>query len=120
MRQPIGLARSQPPRILSPYHCLRLFKSLHAVTPVCYLNQSRVRMRRAAAAGVAAWGSMRSPLRVGFGSRTTLYRHLKRLAWSECAAHLRSASEAGFGGEPVSRARQDAAPPHPRGLRTWP
>ena len=120
MRQ-VGLAEIAAAAHLSPYHCLRVFKSLHGVTPVCYLNNRRVR---------AAERLLRSTdvsvdeiaLRVGFESRTSLFRHIKRLHGVAPSA-LRTcvdASEAGFGGEPVSRARQDTAPPHPRGLRTWP
>jgi len=118
----VGLAEIAAAAHLSPYHCLRVFKSLHGVTPVCYLNNRRVRaaerLLRSTDVGVDEIA-----LRVGFESRTSLFRHIKRLHGVAPSA-LRTTlnpSEPGFGGEPAGRARQDAAPPpHPSVLRTWP
>ena len=79
--------RSRPPRMLSPYHCLRLFKTLHGVTPVEYLNRQRVRLAerllRETRLGVDEVAA-----RVGYGCRATLYRQLRRLRGSsaECPA----------------------------------
>ena len=76
--QPIGLNEIAAAAILSPYHCLRLFKTLHAVTPVEYLNRQRVRMAerllRESRLGVDEIAA-----RVGYGCRATLYRQLRRL-----------------------------------------
>ena len=76
--QPIGLTEIAAAAILSPYHCLRLFKTLHAVTPVEYLNRQRVRMAerllRESRLGVDEIAA-----RVGYGCRATLYRQLRRL-----------------------------------------
>ena len=57
--QPIGLTEIAAAAILSPYHCLRLFKTLHGVTPVEYLNRQRVR-RAERLLRETALGSMRS------------------------------------------------------------
>ena len=76
--QPIGLTEIAAAALLSPYHCLRLFKTLHAVTPVEYLNRLRVRraerLLRESTLGVDAIAA-----RVGYGCRATLYRQLRRL-----------------------------------------
>ena len=76
--RPIGLAEIAAAAFLSPYHCLRLFKTLHAVTPVEYLNRQRVRMAerllRETRLGVDEVAA-----RVGYGCRVTLYRQLRRL-----------------------------------------
>ncbi len=76
--QPIGLAEIAAAAHLSAYHCLRIFKSVHGSTPVAYLNQRRVlaaeRLLRDTEVCVDEVAA-----RVGFESRTTLYRHLKRM-----------------------------------------
>jgi AraC-like DNA-binding protein len=76
--QPVGLTEIAAAAILSPYHCLRLFKTLHAVTPVEYLNRQRVRMAerllRESRLGVDEIAA-----RVGYGCRATLYRQIRRL-----------------------------------------
>ena len=74
----VGLTEIAAAAHLSPYHCLRVFKALHGVTPVCYLNNRRVR----AAERLLRDSGMTVDdiaLRVGFESRTTLFRHIKRL-----------------------------------------
>ena len=74
---PIGLTEIAAAAILSPYHCLRLFKTLHGMTPVEYLNRQRVqraeRLLRETRLGVDEVAA-----RVGYGCRTTLYRQLRR------------------------------------------
>lgn len=74
----VGLAEIAAAAHLSPYHCLRMFRALHGITPVCYLNNRRVRAARRLLQDtdvpvdeVAA--------RVGFESRTSLFRHVKRV-----------------------------------------
>jgi len=74
----VGLRDIAAAAHLSPYHCLRMFKALHGVTPVGYLNNRRVR---------AAERLLRltdTPIdevaaRVGFESRTSLFRHIRRV-----------------------------------------
>ncbi len=75
-RRPIGLAEIAAAAHLSPYHCLRLFRSVHACTPVAYLRQRRLRtaarLLRETAATVAEIAAG-----VGIESRTTLFRQLR-------------------------------------------
>jgi AraC family transcriptional regulator len=75
-RHAIGLAEIAAAAHLSPYHCLRLFSSVHGCTPVAYLRQRRLRaaerMLRDSAQGVAEIAA-----RVGIASRTTLFRQLR-------------------------------------------
>ncbi|MBV8782848.1 MAG: helix-turn-helix transcriptional regulator [Gammaproteobacteria bacterium] len=74
----IGLADIAGAAPLSPYHCLRLFKALHGITPATYLNNLRVRV----AERLLRSGSIsvdQAAARVGFESRTTLFRHMKRV-----------------------------------------
>jgi AraC family transcriptional regulator len=75
-RQPIGLAEIAAAAHLSPYHCLRLFRSAHGCTPVAYLRRRRLlaaerllRDRDVSVSEVAA--------RAGIESRTTLFRQLR-------------------------------------------
>ena len=62
---------------LSPFHCLRVFKSVLGITPITYLNQRRVqtaqRLLRVSKHSVAEVASL-----VGFQSRSTLFRWMKR------------------------------------------
>jgi AraC family transcriptional regulator len=74
---PICLQQIATASLLAPYHCLRIFKSVYGKTPIRYLNDRRVQAAvrilhdsKTAVDDVAAL--------VGFQSRTTLYRHLKR------------------------------------------
>ena len=75
-RHPIGLVEIAAAAHLSPYHCLRLFRSVHECTPVVYLRQQRLRaaarLLRESAAPVADIAA-----RVGIESRTTLFRQLR-------------------------------------------
>lgn len=74
----LGLAEIAAAAHLSPYHCLRVFKSLHGVTPVGYLNDRRVRaaqrLLRETEIPVEEVAAL-----VGFESRTSLFRHIKRV-----------------------------------------
>jgi AraC-like DNA-binding protein len=61
---------------LSPFHFLRLFKAVYRVTPSEYLN----RKRSAAALRLlqqSNWSMNMIAEHVGFGSRTSMYRHLR-------------------------------------------
>lgn len=89
----VGLTEIAAAAHLSPYHCLRVFKALHGVTPVCYLNNRRVR----AAERLLTNSDVRVDeiaARVGFESRTSLFRHMKRLRGLAPSA-LRTASAEG-------------------------
>jgi AraC-like DNA-binding protein len=75
-RDPIGLAEMAAAAHLSPYHFLRTFQAVHGVTPSAYLK----RKRAAAAARLvreSGWTMAEIAEHVGFGSRTTLFRHLR-------------------------------------------
>lgn len=61
---------------LSPFHFLRTFREVYGITPSTYLN----RKRTSAALRLiheSAWTLTQIAELVGFGSRTTLYRHLR-------------------------------------------
>jgi AraC family transcriptional regulator len=61
---------------LSPFHFLRVFKSVHRISPSDYINRKRamvaLRLLRE-----SNWTMSAVAEHVGFGSRTSLYRHLK-------------------------------------------
>jgi AraC family transcriptional regulator len=77
-RSQVSLAEMAAAAHLSPYHCLRAFKALHGNTPATYLNNRRLR---------AAERLLRNTdlpvgevaVRVGFESRITLFRQMKRV-----------------------------------------
>jgi AraC-like DNA-binding protein len=83
----IDLARIARAASLSPYHCLRLFKSVTGRTPTTYLNEKRIQVaqrllrdRKKSLEEVAA--------EVGFQTRTTLFRHMKS-ALGAAPSHFR-------------------------------
>jgi AraC-like DNA-binding protein len=61
---------------LSPFHFLRVFKSVHRISPSDYINRKRamvaLRLLRE-----STWTMSAVAEHVGFGSRTSLYRHLR-------------------------------------------
>jgi AraC-like DNA-binding protein len=72
----IGLAEIARAALLSPYYFLRTFKAVYGITPSTYLN----RKRTTAALRLLAhtnWTLTEVAEQVGFGSRTTLFRHLR-------------------------------------------
>jgi AraC family transcriptional regulator len=81
-QEPIGLAEIAAAAHLSPHHFLRAFKAAHGYTPSTYLNRKRTRVALRLMQS-SSWPLTRIAYHVGFGSRTTLYRHLK-------AAHERT------------------------------
>jgi AraC family transcriptional regulator len=64
--------------LLSPYHFLRVFKSVHGCTPATYLNRKRIevaaRLLRTSSIPVDDVATL-----VGFENRSTLFRQMKRL-----------------------------------------
>jgi transcriptional regulator GlxA family with amidase domain len=87
---PIGLAEIAAAAILSPYHCLRLFRTLHGVTPVEYLHRQRVRVAERLLQD-SRLGVDEVAAHVGYGCRATLYRQIRRLRGRTPAA-LRTAA----------------------------
>jgi AraC family transcriptional regulator len=75
-REPIGLRDIARAAHLSPFHFLRTFTAIHGITPSVYLG----RKRTAAALRLVAesrWTLTEVAELVGFGSRATLFRHLR-------------------------------------------
>jgi AraC family transcriptional regulator len=75
--EPIGLKEIATASLLAPCHCLRIFKSVRGETPTAYLNERRVQ------AAVRLLRNSETPVDdvaalVGFQSRSTLFRHMKR------------------------------------------
>jgi AraC-like DNA-binding protein len=89
--QPIALADIAAAARLSRFHLVRLFQRAYGVTPHAYLTQKRV----AAALRLVArteLGLDDIAARSGFGSRSSLFRHLRREHGSGAAA-LRARQE---------------------------
>jgi len=77
-QRPVTLGEIAAAAPLSRYHCLRLFKALHGITPAAYLNNLRV----TTAARLLRGGEVsvdQAAAQVGFESRTTLFRQMKRI-----------------------------------------
>jgi AraC-like DNA-binding protein len=75
-REPVRLKDIAEAAHLSPFHFLRVFKSVYRISPSEYLNRKRtqvaVRLLRE-----SDWTMDAIADHAGFGSRTGLYRHLK-------------------------------------------
>jgi AraC family transcriptional regulator len=75
-RDPIALKDIAAAAHMSPFHFLRTFKSVYRLTPSTYLNR-----KRATAAlrllQESDWTMTAIAEQVGFGSRTSLFRHLR-------------------------------------------
>jgi AraC family transcriptional regulator len=75
-RDPIRLRDIAAAAHVSPFHFLRTFKAVHRITPNMYLNRKRaaaaVRLLRE-----SDWNMTVIAEHVGFGSRTSLFRHLR-------------------------------------------
>lgn len=98
--RPIGLAQIAAAAHLSPYHCLRVFKAVHGLTPFSYLNRRRVR----AAEHLLEASDLpidEVAARVGFGSRATLFRHMRRTRGAAPRAIRAAAAGQGAARTPV-------------------
>jgi AraC-like DNA-binding protein len=97
--EPIGLRDIARAAHLSPFHFLRTFKAVYGITPSMYLNHKRtaVALRLVRKSG---WTLTEIAEVVGFGNRTTLFRHLRasgqrRFEWRlrdsevECSANAK-------------------------------
>jgi AraC family transcriptional regulator len=75
-RDPVRLKDIAEAAHLSPFHFMRVFKSVHRISPSDYVNRKRamvaLRLLRESNLTMSAVAD-----HVGFGSRTSLYRHLK-------------------------------------------
>ncbi len=76
--EPIALEDIAAAAMLSPYHCLRVFKVVHGCTPNGYLTRKRIqaaeRLLQSSATQVDEVAA-----NVGFQSRTTLFRQMRHL-----------------------------------------
>jgi AraC family transcriptional regulator len=76
--EPIYLEDMAAAARLSPYHFLRVFKSVHGCTPATYLTRKRIdvaeRLLRTASIPVDDIAAL-----VGFENRSTLFRQMKRV-----------------------------------------
>ena len=76
-REPIGLKDMACAAHLSPFHFLRLFKAVYGITPSAFLSRKRT-LAAQRLIGQPEWTMVEIAEHVGFGSRTSLFRHLKR------------------------------------------
>lgn len=75
-REPIGLEAIAAAAHVSRFHFLRTFKAVYGVTPSVYLNRQRTRVAARLLASTTM-STTRIADDVGFGARTTLFRHLR-------------------------------------------
>ncbi len=75
----VGLAEMAGAACLSKFHFLRLFTELHGITPHAYLQRKRAHAAKRLLEATALTGAQVAR-RVGFNSRSTMARQLKR--WS--------------------------------------
>ncbi len=73
----IGLAQMAEAACLSKFHFLRLFTELHGITPHAYLQRKRVLAARRLLESTSCSGAQVAR-RVGFQSRSTMARQMKR------------------------------------------
>jgi AraC family transcriptional regulator len=74
--RPIGLEDIARAAHLSPFHFLRTFKQVYGITPSGYLNRKRT-LAALRLLQESEWTLTQIAELVGFGSRSTLYRHLR-------------------------------------------
>jgi AraC family transcriptional regulator len=74
-----GLKEISAAARLSPHHFLRVFRAMYGCTPSKFLSRKRTRVALRLMES-SSWPLTRIAYHVGFGSRTTLYRHLKAAA----------------------------------------
>ena len=107
-RDPIALKDIAAAAHLSPFHFLRTFKSVYRLTPSTYLKR-----KRAAAAlrllQESDWTMTAIAEQVGFGSRTSLFRHL-RAEYAAKPQRLRERDLVGAGPHSIRAERHP--PPH--------
>ena len=87
---PIGLRDIADAARLSQFHFLRTFKSVYGMTPSTFLNRTRaskaLRLLRTTSLSVTAIADQ-----VGFGSRTSLFRHMVAI-YGSSPANLKGVS----------------------------
>jgi AraC family transcriptional regulator len=107
-RDPIALKDIAAAAHMSPFHFLRTFKSVYRLTPAIYVNRKRV----AAALRLlqeSDWAMTTIAEHVGFGSRTSLFRHL-RAEYAVKPQRLRKCEGVGTGPHSIRAERH--APRH--------
>jgi AraC family transcriptional regulator len=84
-REKIGLERIASAAHLSPFHFLRTFKAVFGTTPSAYLNHKRTRVALRMLA-TTALSVTEIADHVGFGARSTLFRHLRAAGMTSAIA----------------------------------
>lgn len=77
-RDPIDLAAMASAAYMSPYHFLRTFQAVCGMTPSAYLKRKRTAAALRAMRD-STWSMTEIAEQVGFGSRTTLFRHVRAM-----------------------------------------
>jgi AraC family transcriptional regulator len=80
-REPVRLKDIAAAAHLSPFHFLRVFKSVYRISPSEYLNRKRTQVALRLLQE-SDWTMDAVAENSGFGSRTSLYRHLNRCSGS--------------------------------------
>ena len=81
-RDPVRLKDIAEAAHLSPFHFIRVFKSVYRISPSEYLNRKRAIVARRLLRE-SSWTMSAVAEHVGFGCRTSLYRHLKARHWDK-------------------------------------
>jgi AraC family transcriptional regulator len=76
---------------LSRFHFIRLFRTVHGVTPFAFLQRRRAAVARRLLAE-AKLGQAEIAVRTGFGSRSTMLRQLRRLVAAAAGSRHRNAA----------------------------
>ena len=93
--EPIGMAEISAAAMLSPFHCLRVFRCVHGMTPTAYLRNKRIqiaeRLLKNASISVETVAAL-----AGFRSRATLFRQVQSATGRGPGALRRETVESGL------------------------
>ena len=83
--RPLALAEIAAAAHLSPFHLVRLFRQVHGITPHAFLTRKRLQVALRLLDGTR-WPLDEIAARSGLGTRSSLFRHLRRQQGSGAAA----------------------------------